>query len=78
MTHIHDEKVNNIAKCNLKHDIINHPKLTKQLNSHYSSIRHGFMNTIKGRAKLNIFLMLLGSGCNSKIVMGTMVLKNNS
>ena len=29
MTCIHDNKVNNITECNLIHDIINTPKLTK-------------------------------------------------
>ena len=34
MTRIHDNKANKIAECNLLHDIINRPKLTKSLNSH--------------------------------------------
>ena len=32
MTCIHDNEVNNIAECNLLHDIINPPKRTKKLN----------------------------------------------
>ena len=48
MTRIYDNEVNNISECNLLHDIINPPKLTKNLNSHYSPIIHGCMNTIKG------------------------------
>ena len=34
MTCIHDNKVNNIHKLNLTHDILNPPKHTKKLNSH--------------------------------------------
>ena len=41
MTRIHDKEVNKIAECNLLHDIINPPKHTKNLNSHYSPIIHG-------------------------------------
>ena len=49
MTRIHDNKVNKITECNLLHDIINTPKRTKNVNSHYSPILHGCMNTRKGR-----------------------------
>ena len=30
----HDNKSNNIAECNLLHDTLNPPKLTKNINSH--------------------------------------------
>ena len=44
MTRIHNNEVNNITERNLLHDIINPPKRTKNLNSHYSPILHGCMN----------------------------------
>ena len=47
MTHIHDKEVNKIAECNLIHDIINPSKNAKNVNSHYSPILHGCMNTKK-------------------------------
>ena len=52
---MHDKEVNNIAECNLLHDMINPPKCTKTLNSHYSSILPGYINTRKGRAKFKTF-----------------------
>ena len=73
MTHIHDYEVNKIAERNLLHDIINPPKHTKTLNGHYSPIIHGCMNTRKCRAKFKSFLILLDSGCSSKIVMGRLL-----
>ena len=47
MTRLHDNGVINIAKLNLLNDIINPPKLTTHLNTHYSPIIHGCMNTRK-------------------------------
>ena len=52
LNHIHDNKVNNIAECNLIHDILNPPKLTQNINSHYSPIIHGCINTCKSRVIL--------------------------
>ena len=34
MTCLNNNEVKNIAECNLLHDIINPPKLTKNVNSH--------------------------------------------
>ena len=48
MTRIHNNEANNIAECNLLHDIINPPKRAKILNSDYSHILHVCMNTRKG------------------------------
>ena len=45
MTCIHDNEVNKIAEYNVLHDIINSPKLTKNLNIHCCPIQHGCMNT---------------------------------
>ena len=67
MTCIHDKKVNIIYKFNLLHDITNTPKYTNKLNSHYSPILHGYMSTIKGKAKFQNFRILLDSGCRSMI-----------
>ena len=50
MTRMHNNKVRDIAECNLLDDIINPPKRAKNLNSHYYSILHGCMNTRKGKA----------------------------
>ena len=52
---IHDKEVNKIAEYNLLHDIINPPKCTKYLNSHYSHILYVCMNTRKGKLKFNNF-----------------------
>ena len=73
MTRIHTNEVNNISECYLLHDIINPPERSKTLNSHYSPILHGWMNTIKGKAKFKNFCILLDSGCSSTIVMGRLV-----
>ena len=51
MTRRHNNEVNNIAQCNLLHNMINSPKRAKNLNSRYSPILHGCMNTRKGKAK---------------------------
>ena len=55
MTPIHNNEVNKIAECNLLHDKINTPKRTKKLNSHYSHILHGCMNTRHGRETFKTF-----------------------
>ena len=68
MIYIHDNKVKNIAECNLLHDIINTPKRAKNINSHYYPILYGCMNIRKGREKLENFQILLDSGCSSMIV----------
>ena len=48
--YIHDDEVNNIAECNLLHDIINPHKRAKNINSHYYPILRGCMNNRKFRA----------------------------
>ena len=53
MTRIHNNKVNNIDQCNLLQDILNPPKCTKILNSHYFRIIHGCMKTRKGEQPSN-------------------------
>ena len=58
MTRIHDKEVNKIAECDLLNDIINPPKLTKLLNSHYSPILHGCMNTRGGKERFKNFRSL--------------------
>ena len=45
MTCIHGNKINKLSECNLLHDILNPPKITKNLNIHYSPILQGYMNT---------------------------------
>ena len=55
ITCIHNNEVNNIAECNLLHYIINPPKRAKTLNSHYSHIIHGCMNTRKGKSEFKTF-----------------------
>ena len=64
MTRTHDEEVNIISECNLLHDIINPLKRAKNLNSNYSPILHGCMNTRKGKEEFKNFCILLGSGCS--------------
>ena len=50
MTCINENKVNKLAQCNLLHDMVSTSKLTKSLNSHYSHILQGYMNTQKNKA----------------------------
>ena len=50
-----ENEVNKISGFNLLHDIINPSKLTKSLNSHYSLMIYGCMNTQKFRANFNNF-----------------------
>ena len=73
MTCIHDNEVNNISECYLLHDIINPPRCTKHLNSHYSPIIHGCINTRKAKTKFSKFRILLDSGCSFAVVMGRLV-----
>ena len=73
MTRIHDNKVNKISEYNLLHDIINPPKFSKKLSSHYSPILHGCMNTRKCEAKFKKFWILLVKGCSSTNLMGRVV-----
>ena len=61
MNRIYDNKVNNIAQCNLLHNIINPSKRTKNINIHYSPILHGYMNTRKRKALFHDFQILLDS-----------------
>ena len=58
---MHDNKLNKISDFNLLQDIINPPKCTKTLNSHYSPILHGCVNTREGKAKFKEFLIILDS-----------------
>ena len=69
MTCIHDNELKNIAECKLLHDRTNPPKFTKTLNSYFSPIIHGCMNTRKGKFKFKNFRILLDSGCSVMIVM---------
>ena len=55
MKSTHNNEVKNIYERNLLRDIINPPKRAKHLNSHYSHILHGCMNTRKGRVKFKDF-----------------------
>ena len=73
MTCIQDKEVNKIAECNIIYDMINPPKRAKNMNSNYSPILHGFMNTRHGREKFRKFRIILDSGYSSKIVMGRLV-----
>ena len=55
MMYIHDNEIKNISEWNLLYDIINPPKRAKNINSHYSTILHEYMNTRKGRTKFKNF-----------------------
>ena len=54
MNCIHENKVNKISEYSLLHDIINPSKRIKNINSHYSHILPGYMNTQKVIAEFNI------------------------
>ena len=75
ITRMHNNEVKNTSEFNLLHTIINHPKRTKNLNSHYYPILHGCINTRKGKTKFKNFRILFNSGFSSTIVMGRL-LKN--
>ena len=51
MNCIYDNRLNNIAECNLLHDILHTYKQTKNINIHYYPIIHGCMNIHMGKAK---------------------------
>ena len=72
---IHGNEVENIAECNLLHDIINTPKCTKNLNGHYSTILYGCMNTRKGKEWFKKSLILLESRCSPTILILRLVKK---
>ena len=73
MINKHDKEVNQIAKWNLLHDIINNTKRAKDINTHYSIFLHGYMNTIKVRDKFKNSQIIFDSGCSSIIVMERLV-----
>ena len=75
LIHIHDNEVKNISGYNLLYDIINPPKRAKNMDSHYSHILHGCMNTRKGKAKFKNSRIILDSGCSYTIVMRRLVHK---
>ena len=75
MNSIHNNKVNNIVGRNLLHEILNPSKSTKNVNSHYSPILHGWVDRHKGKAKFNIFGVLLDSGCSSMILIISLIKK---
>ena len=77
MNCIHGKKVDKITETNLLHDTINSPKRNKYLNSHYSPIIHGCINTRNVKAKFKNFRILLDSGCSYKIIMGRLIQKLN-
>ena len=51
MNNIHDNDVNNIAKCSLLHDILNPYEYVKINNCRDSPILHVWMNTRMGKAE---------------------------
>ena len=73
MTCTRENEVNKISECNLLHDILNPSKRTKNLNSHYSTILHGWINTHKGRAEFKNFRILLDSEYSPTILMGRLI-----
>ena len=72
---MHDNKIKNIAECNLLHDIIDPPKPAKTLNIHHSPILHGCINIRKVKAQFKNFQIIIYSGCSSMIVMRRIVEK---
>ena len=56
---INENKVNNMDEFNLLHDIPNTFKHSKNINSHYSPIMNGCMNTFRGKEKFKMSLVLL-------------------
>ena len=65
---VHDNNVNNIAECNLLHDMLNPSKFSKTINSHYSPKLHRYINTCRGEATFNICRILLDIVCGSMLV----------
>ena len=77
MTCIHENKENKLAECNLLHDILNPPKGTNILNSHYSPILQGYTNIHKSEAKFKSFQILFDKGFSSTTIMGILIKNNN-
>ena len=61
MNFIYYKYVNNITEFNLLHDILNYSKNNKNINSHYSSILYGCINTPRSKNKLKNFRIFLDS-----------------
>ena len=55
MNNIHDNDKNNIAECNLLHDILNYYKFVKGANYHYYPRLFGCINTRRGKARYKTF-----------------------
>ena len=70
---IYGNKVNKLDWWNLLHNILNPPKRTKYIKSHYSIILQGCMNISNGRAKLKNFWNILYSERGSTIIMGRLI-----
>ena len=62
MTCTHENKVTKISEFNLLHGILKPSKRTENVNRHYSPILFGCMNTRKGWANFNNFLIILNGG----------------
>ena len=77
MNLINNNEVNNIYEWNLLRDILNTSKITKNINIHYSTILHVYLNTHKGGEILKIFRILLDSVYSSTILMIRLTSKLN-
>ena len=77
MNHKNKIKVNDMVKWNLLHDMLNTYNHTNNTNILYSQNINGCNNTLKGKAKLNNFQILLDIGCSSTIVMKRHIEKHN-
>ena len=52
---IHDNDVHNISELNLQHYLFHPSKCVKTIDSYYSLIIHGCINTHKSKIKYNYF-----------------------
>ena len=77
MNCLHYNKVNNIAECNLLHDMLKPSKYTKSINKYCTPTIHVCMNIHNGRAKYNNFRILLDSGSGYATVIRSLAEKHN-
>ena len=59
MNRTDDNEVKNIAAWNFLYGILNYSKSTKNINIHYYTILHGYINICGGKSRYNIFWILL-------------------
>ena len=75
MNRTDDNEVKNIAAWNFLYGILNYSKSTKNINIHYYTILHGYINICGGKSRYNIFWILLDGVSITTIAMRNLIRK---